>query len=91
MPDTYEEFSERLSDILSSGSPFEMSNWHTKSIANLIEGMDKDSVVMQFNLFYSGQDPEDLREGELATIVDLINALDVNSEKIYVETKIVFG
>ena len=89
--DTYEEFSEILADILSSGSVFGMAKWHRNAIAKMFDGMDRDSVVEQLNMFYACQDPEDLREGELGTIVDLVNAMDVNSEKIYVESKIVFG
>ena len=87
---TYEELSEQLSDILSSGNVFEMSDWHTNSIAKLIEGMDRDSVVEQLNMFYAGEDPSDLREGELGTIAELVSNLEPNREKVGVEFRVVF-
>ena len=90
MPDTYEEFSEEMSSILSSGSVFEMSPWHKNSIAKLIDGMDRDSVVMQLNLWYAGEDPSDLREGELGTIAELVSNLEPNRDKVTVEFKVVF-
>ena len=88
--DTYEEFSDTMSDILSSGGAFEMENWHVQSIAKLIEGMDRDSVVNYANIFYSDQDPAELREGELADVAELISKLEPSRPEVGVDFQIVF-
>lgn len=88
--ESYEEFSDGMTDILSSGSPFELSDWHEKSIAELIEGMDRDSVVQFLNMWYAGEDPEELREGELSYIAEAVSNLDVNSVPITAGFRITF-
>ena len=66
--ETYEEFDDQMSDILSSGSCFEMSNFHRTEIKELLSGMDRDCVINDLNTWYGKQEPEELREGELSYI-----------------------
>ena len=91
MYNTYEHFSDTLTDVLSSGCGFEMSNWQEGKIAELMEGMDRDSVIDHLNIFYSDQDPSELLEGELSYVAECVSNLDVNQDKVEVESKIVFG
>lgn len=72
--ETYEEFDDQISDILSSGSCFEMSNFHITSIKELISEMDRDRVIEDLNIWYANQEPADLREGELGYISEMIDA-----------------
>lgn len=71
--ETYEEFDDQMSDILSSGSCFEMSKWHVKQVKELISEMDRDRIVEDLNIWYGTQEPSELREGELSYISEMIN------------------
>ena len=90
MYNKYEQFSDSLVDTLSSGCGFEMSNWQEGQIAKLVEGMDRDSVIDDLNTFYSDQDPSELLEGELSYMAECVSNLDVNQDKVTVESKIIF-
>lgn len=80
--DTYEEFSDRICDTLSSGSVFECSSFHREQITELLSEMDRDRVIEDLNIFYATQEPYELREGELELIAELV--------KGKVSTRIVF-
>ena len=70
MYDTYEEFDDEMGDILSSGSCFEMSKFHTTSIAELFSEMDRDRIIEDLNIWYGTQEPDQLREGEISYIAE---------------------
>ena len=72
--ETYQEFDDEMSDILSSGQCFEMSTFHITQIKTLISEMDHDRVVEDLNIWYANQEPSDLREGELGHIAEMIGA-----------------
>ena len=88
--DTYEELDDQLTDILSSGGPFEMSTWHKESLRELFEGFDRDSLISQLNLWYAGQTVGELREGELEVVAELVNELDPKAKKVNAESTIIF-
>ena len=69
---TYEEFDDQMSDILSSGSCFEMSNFHREEIKELFSEMDRGRIIEDLNGWYGEQEPSELREGELEYIAELI-------------------
>lgn len=71
--ETYEEFDDQMTDILSSGSCFEMSEWHVKRVKELISEMDRDRVIEDLNIWYGNQEPSDLREDEISSIAEMIN------------------
>ena len=93
MYDTYEQFDDTLAAVFSSGCGFDMSmsNWQKRKISELVEGMDRDSVVEHLNLFYGSQDPSDLLEGELSYMAECVSNLDVNRDKVKVESRITFS
>jgi len=88
--ETYEDFSTEMTEILSSGSVFEMSDWHETSIAELFSGMDRDCVIDFVNRWYASQNAEELRDGELATVADLIRQLDPSRGHVKANVRIVF-
>ena len=88
--DSYEEFASEMTNILSSGSVVEMSDWHHEHIASLFEGMDHDCVLDFVNRWYESQNPEELRDGELETVAELINNLDPSQTEVEAEVRIVF-
>lgn len=74
MADQYEEFQDAMSDILSSGNGMEFLNWHKKKLKELFKTVsDRDVLVDYLNTFYSNVEPNDLLEGELDEVAELIN------------------
>lgn len=74
MADQYEEFQNEMSDILSSGNGMEFLNWHKKKLKELFKTVsDRDVLVDYLNTFYSNVEPNDLLEGELDEVAELIN------------------
>lgn len=70
----YEEFQNEMSDILSSGNGMEFLNWHKKKLKELFKTVsDRDVLVDYLNTFYSNVEPNDLLEGELDEVAELIN------------------
>lgn len=70
----YDEFCNKMDDILSSGSVFEMTSWHTNQIKLLLKDMDRNQLIDDLNNYYSDQqEPDQLREGELDLISELVN------------------
>ncbi len=88
--ETYEEFEDNLGNILSSGGCGEVSDFHEESITELVSGMDRDSVVDFFNIFYTDQDPSELREGELSLISEIVSDLDKSRDEVEVSAQIIF-
>jgi hypothetical protein len=89
--DTYEEFSDEMSDILSSGGGFEVEEFHEIHITNLLAGMDRDSVIEHLNLFYADLDPSELREGELGMVADIVSNLNSDQEEVEADFRIIFN
>lgn len=74
MADQYEEFQNEMSDILSSGNGMEFLNWHKRKLKELFKTVsDRDVLVDYLNTFYSNVEPNDLLEGELDEVAELIN------------------
>lgn len=72
--DTYEEFYDQMTDILSSGCGFDFRPWHKEQIEELVSGMDSDRVIEDLNIYYGDQEPSNLLEGELETISDMVES-----------------
>ena len=88
--ETYEEFSDNLGDILSSGNGITLLTFHEETITDLVSGMDRDSVVEFLNIFYSDQDPSELLEGELGMIAGIVSNLDPKRDDVTADFQIVF-
>jgi hypothetical protein len=89
--ETYEEFSNTMTDILSSGNCIEFTPWHKRQIAELVDGMDRDSVIEFLNIFYSTQTVSEIMEGELSWIAEHVNNMNPSSPPISAKTTIIFS
>ena len=88
--DTYEEFSDTMTDVLSSGNGLTMLRFHEEAITELVEGMDRDSVIQHLNIYYADQDPEELIEGELSLMAYLVSKLNPSQKEVDYNVQIVF-
>ena len=88
--DTYEEFADTMTGVLSSGSGFSIQNFHEEAIAELMEGMDRDSVIEHLNIYYADQDADELIEGELSLMAELVSKLDPSQKEVDYNVQIVF-
>ena len=80
---SYEEFSQRMTGILSSGSVLELSDWHEQQLTELFSGMHKGTLIDFLNIWYRSQQIEDVREDELSWIAEHLG--------LTVETRIWFA
>ena len=87
--DTYEEFAEEMTAILSSGNG-SLLTWHETELAELVEGMDRDSVIEHLNIYYADEDPEGLVDGELSLMAELVSKLDPSQKEVDYNVQIVF-
>ena len=70
---SYETFDDVMTDVLSSGNGIKFTNWHKRQLKELFSSIHDKSVLVQYlNDFYSGQEPDQLLEGELDEIAELI-------------------
>jgi len=88
--ETYEEFDDTMTDILSSGPGDDVTSWHKKQLAELFSGMDRDSLIEQINIYYVNEYPSNLRNGELEVVAELINELYASPTPVSPNVRIVF-
>ena len=73
-------FLDKMADILSSGCSDEFTDWHSTATKELFDEIEDRSTLLRYvNTFYENEEPSHLREGELDSIGELLEAEPVVS------------
>ena len=76
---TSEAIQDAISDIMSSGQGFGVSRWHREQMMELKEAIGQDRMREEVQFFYKYEDVENLKEGELEMMCEVVGAADVRT------------